>query len=163
VKCVFELNETAKVFSNMPIYEYQCQACRHEFETIQKFSDAPLTRCPECGKHKLKKKISAVAFRLKGGGWYETDFKSGDKKNVASSSDAGDSSDSSSKSESTSSSDAKAKDDKATAKSTSDGASKSSNGETKSSAKKSTTKGPSKGSPSTGKSKRDTKDGGKKR
>jgi putative FmdB family regulatory protein len=67
----------------MPIYEYQCQGCAHEFETIQKFSDPELTRCPQCGKDLLKKKISAVAFRLKGGGWYETDFKSGDKRNVA--------------------------------------------------------------------------------
>ena len=67
----------------MPIYEYQCLGCAHEFETIQKFSDPELTRCPQCGKDLLKKKISAVAFRLKGGGWYETDFKSGDKRNVA--------------------------------------------------------------------------------
>ena len=66
----------------MPIYEYQCQGCAHEFETIQKISEAPLTTCPSCGKDLLKKKISAVAFRLKGGGWYETDFKSGDKRNV---------------------------------------------------------------------------------
>jgi putative FmdB family regulatory protein len=72
----------------MPIYEYQCQGCEHEFETIQKMSDAPLIQCPSCGKDLLRKKISAVAFRLKGGGWYETDFKSGDKKNVASSSDS---------------------------------------------------------------------------
>jgi putative FmdB family regulatory protein len=144
----------------MPIYEYQCQACQHEFETIQKFSDAPLTRCPECGKNKLKKKISAVAFRLKGGGWYETDFKSGDKKNVASSSDAGDSSDSSSKSESSSKTETKS--ESTAAKSSSDGSSKSSNGDTKSSAKKSAKK-PSKSSPAGG-SKRDTKGGsGKKR
>jgi putative FmdB family regulatory protein len=67
----------------MPIYEYQCLGCAHEFETIQKFSDPELTRCPQCGEDLLKKKISAVAFRLKGGGWYETDFKSGDKRNVA--------------------------------------------------------------------------------
>jgi putative FmdB family regulatory protein len=149
----------------MPIYEYQCQACQHEFETIQKFSDAPLTRCPECGKHKLKKKISAVAFRLKGGGWYETDFKSGDKKKNVASSDAGDSSDSSSTSESSakseSSADGKASDATAAAKSTSDGSSKSSNGETKSSAKKSPQK-PSKSSPQ-GTSKRDTKGGGGKK
>lgn len=72
----------------MPIYEYQCQGCEHEFETIQKMSEAPLIQCPSCGKDLLRKKISAVAFRLKGGGWYETDFKSGDKKNVASSSDS---------------------------------------------------------------------------
>ena len=73
----------------MPIYEYQCQGCEHEFETIQKMSEAPLIQCPSCGKDLLRKKISAVAFRLKGGGWYETDFKSGDKKNVATSSDSG--------------------------------------------------------------------------
>ncbi len=64
----------------MPIYEYQCQKCGHELEVIQKLSDAALTDCPECGAPALKKKISAAAFRLKGGGWYETDFKSGDKK-----------------------------------------------------------------------------------
>ena len=64
----------------MPIYEYQCQKCGHELEVIQKLSDAALTVCSECGEPALKKKISAAAFRLKGGGWYETDFKSGDKK-----------------------------------------------------------------------------------
>jgi putative FmdB family regulatory protein len=67
----------------MPIYEYQCGACGHSFETLQKVSDSPLTRCPECGEEALKKLISATAFRLKGGGWYETDFKTGSKKNVA--------------------------------------------------------------------------------
>ncbi|MCY3822144.1 MAG: zinc ribbon domain-containing protein [Gammaproteobacteria bacterium] len=66
----------------MPIYEYECKACRHGFESIQKISEPPLVDCPECGEPQLKKKISAVAFRLKGGGWYETDFKSGDKKNL---------------------------------------------------------------------------------
>lgn len=64
----------------MPIYEYQCQACGEELEKLQKMSDAPLTECPACSKPELKKKISAAGFRLKGGGWYETDFKSGDKK-----------------------------------------------------------------------------------
>jgi putative FmdB family regulatory protein len=67
----------------MPIYEYQCQACGHEYEALQKLSDAPLTDCPVCHKPDLVKKISAAGFRLKGGGWYETDFKSGNKKNVA--------------------------------------------------------------------------------
>ncbi len=67
----------------MPIYEYQCEACGHDFETLQKISEAPLTRCPQCGKESLKKLISASAFRLKGSGWYETDFKTGNKKNVA--------------------------------------------------------------------------------
>jgi putative FmdB family regulatory protein len=67
----------------MPIYEYQCQHCRKELEILQKISDSPLQDCPECGKPALKKKISAAAFRLKGGGWYETDFKTGGKKNLA--------------------------------------------------------------------------------
>jgi len=67
----------------MPIYEYQCQACGHQLEALQKVSDTPLKKCPECGKPKLKKLISAPSFRLKGGGWYETDFKSGNKKNLA--------------------------------------------------------------------------------
>jgi putative FmdB family regulatory protein len=67
----------------MPIYEYQCQACGHEMEAWQKISDQPLRKCPECGKMKLQKLISAVGFRLKGGGWYETDFKSDGKRNLA--------------------------------------------------------------------------------
>lgn len=66
----------------MPIYEYQCQACGDEHETIQKMSADPLVTCPACGKPELKKKISAAGFRLKGSGWYETDFKSGSKKNL---------------------------------------------------------------------------------
>ncbi len=66
----------------MPIYEYECKACRHGFENIQKVSEAPLVECPQCGEPQLRKKISAVAFRLKGRGWYETDFKSGAKKNL---------------------------------------------------------------------------------
>jgi putative FmdB family regulatory protein len=67
----------------MPIYEYQCESCGHELEALQKMSDAALTDCPACNTPSLKKKISAAAFRLKGGGWYETDFKSGNKKNLA--------------------------------------------------------------------------------
>jgi putative FmdB family regulatory protein len=67
----------------MPIYEYQCQACGHQLEVLQKVSDAPLKKCPECGKPRLQKLMSAPSFRLKGGGWYETDFKSGKKKNLA--------------------------------------------------------------------------------
>ena len=66
----------------MPIYEYQCQACQKQIEALQKISDAPLLDCPQCGEPALKKKISAAAFRLKGGGWYETDFKTGNKKNL---------------------------------------------------------------------------------
>ncbi len=66
----------------MPIYEYECKACGHRQEAIQKMSDDPLVDCAACHKSELKKLISAAAFRLKGGGWYETDFKSGSKKNV---------------------------------------------------------------------------------
>ncbi len=67
----------------MPIYEYQCTECGLELEKLQKLSDAPLTECPECGKPTLQKKVSAAGFRLKGSGWYETDFKSKNRKNVA--------------------------------------------------------------------------------
>ncbi len=67
----------------MPIYEYQCKACGHEYEALQKMSDDPLIHCPACTEPELKKKISAAGFRLKGSGWYETDFKSGKKRNVA--------------------------------------------------------------------------------
>src|ERR1700756_4691020 len=60
----------------MPFYEYECQACKFYTEVMQKISDAPLTLCPSCGRKKLKKLVSAPVFRLKGAGWYETDFKS---------------------------------------------------------------------------------------
>jgi putative FmdB family regulatory protein len=80
----------------MPIYEYRCDDCSHEFETIQKLSEPPLKTCPACAHETLRKKVSAAGFRLKGAGWYETDFKGGNnKKNVAgdrSSSDTGSSS-----------------------------------------------------------------------
>jgi putative FmdB family regulatory protein len=66
----------------MPIYEYRCENCGHEMDALQKLSDAPLVECPECGQPALQKLISAAAFRLKGGGWYETDFKQGNKKNL---------------------------------------------------------------------------------
>lgn len=65
----------------MPLYEYGCDKCGHELEKIQKFSDEPLTDCPECKQQTLQKKISATGFRLKGNGWYETDFKQSNKKN----------------------------------------------------------------------------------
>ena len=67
----------------MPIYEYLCENCGHEFETLQKMSDAPLRDCPACDKESLKKKISAPGFRLAGSGWYETDFKSDKQKNLS--------------------------------------------------------------------------------
>ena len=67
----------------MPIYDYRCSDCSHEFEALQKLSDALLTTCPECGKETLRKQVSAPAFRLAGSGWYETDFKTGNQKNLA--------------------------------------------------------------------------------
>jgi len=66
----------------MPIYEYRCRSCNHELEVLQKLSDPELSDCPACGEPKLKKLISPVGFRLKGSGWYETDFKRGNQKNV---------------------------------------------------------------------------------
>lgn len=66
----------------MPIYEYRCEHCGHEMDALQKISDVPLVDCPACGRPALKKLISAAGFRLKGSGWYETDFKKGKKKNL---------------------------------------------------------------------------------
>ena len=71
----------------MPIYEYKCSNCEHQFELIQKFSDQPAEVCPECSKKSIQKLVSAPSFRLKGGGWYETDFKTGDKKNIVDAND----------------------------------------------------------------------------
>src|ERR1700761_6383986 len=78
----------------MPFYEYECASCKFYTEVMQKISDEPLKKCPSCGKSTMKKLISAPVFRLKGGGWYETDFKSDgeSKRNLAG--DASDSSDS---------------------------------------------------------------------
>jgi putative FmdB family regulatory protein len=67
----------------MPIYEYRCQQCDHELERIQRMSDEPLRDCPACNKPELLRLVSAAGFRLKGGGWYETDFKQGQKRNLA--------------------------------------------------------------------------------
>jgi putative FmdB family regulatory protein len=64
----------------MPFYEYECKSCGHTLEAMQKVSDSPLKKCPECGKSQLQRLMSAPVFRLKGGGWYETDFK-GDQDN----------------------------------------------------------------------------------
>ncbi len=71
----------------MPIYEYQCTSCGHKLEAFQKISDDPLRDCPECEAPSLKKCVTAAAFKLKGSGWYETDFK--DKKKTAGASDKG--------------------------------------------------------------------------
>lgn len=65
----------------MPIYEFECTACGHVFDRLQKLSDADPSNCPECGQPRVKRLLSAPAFRLAGSGWYETDFKKdGDKK-----------------------------------------------------------------------------------
>jgi len=69
----------------MPIYEYKCTACQHRLEKLQKMSDDPLKDCPECGESALSKLVSASTFKLKGTGWYETDFKN-NKKSEASTS-----------------------------------------------------------------------------
>mgnify|MGYP001819373650 CR=1 FL=1 len=69
----------------MPIYEYECQSCGHVLDALQKISDDPLKHCPDCGEPTLKKLLSAPRFRLKGSGWYETDFKDKNRRNIASS------------------------------------------------------------------------------
>jgi len=66
----------------MPIYEYACTHCEHAFDELQKISEAALVHCPKCGEPSLRKLLSAPKFRLKGKGWYETDFKTGDKRNL---------------------------------------------------------------------------------
>ena len=67
----------------MPFYEYACTSCGAASEFLQKISDPPETECPSCHAQALVKQVSAAGFRLKGGGWYETDFKAGGKRNVA--------------------------------------------------------------------------------
>ena len=69
----------------MPFYEYECQNCKFYTELMQKISDPPLEKCPSCGKKTMQKLISAPVFRLKGSGWYETDFKGDNesKRNLA--------------------------------------------------------------------------------
>ena len=71
----------------MPIYEYECDACGERIEVMQKISERPLKQCPACTLNRLRKLVSASAFRLTGSGWYETDFKKGGKKNLSSGSD----------------------------------------------------------------------------
>lgn len=99
----------------MPIYGYACKSCEHTFDALQKMSDPRLVDCPECGEASLRKQLSAPKFRLKGQGWYETDFKTGDKRNIAG--DTEKKSDAKSDSKSDTKSDTKSKDtDKAATK-----------------------------------------------
>lgn len=79
----------------MPIYEYACRDCGHELEQLQRLSDDVLIDCPACGQARLKRKISAAGFRLSGSGWYETDFKSDSRRNIAGSEGHSDGSESS--------------------------------------------------------------------
>ena len=72
----------------MPIYAFQCQACGHHFDRLQKLSDADPTQCPECAQAAVTRKLTAPSFRLAGGGWYETDFKKDGKRNLAEKADA---------------------------------------------------------------------------
>ena len=67
----------------MPIYEYRCAACGHQDDHLQKLSEAPLTKCPACGKKKYAKQLTAAGFQLKGSGWYASDFKGGKKETEA--------------------------------------------------------------------------------
>jgi len=73
----------------VPIYEYRCESCEHKLEKLQRMSDGNLVDCPECKQPALKRLVSAAAFRLKGSGWYETDFKKDNKRNLAESSGKG--------------------------------------------------------------------------
>ncbi len=103
----------------MPIYEYRCQECGHELEKLQRMSDDRLVDCPACKAPQLKRLVSAAGFRLKGGGWYETDFKGGQKRNLADGGDGADkTSGNSGKQEEKSGSDSKAKTEEKSAGST---------------------------------------------
>lgn len=79
----------------MPIYEYRCSACGHEFEEWQKITDEPVKTCPSCGKRRVERLVSATSFQLKGQGWYVTDY-GGKRSSESSSGDKGTSGDGSS-------------------------------------------------------------------
>ena len=106
----------------MPIYEYRCKSCGHELEKLQRMSDPALTHCPTCNQSELTRLVSAAGFRLKGTGWYETDFKQGSKKNLH---DSGDSKEGASKPDtSEAKSTTKSSDTKSTSKKSGQAASK---------------------------------------
>lgn len=67
----------------MPLYNYQCDGCGHHLEALQKISEPALVDCPACNTQSLRKQVANAGFRLSGNGWYETDFKTGSKKNLA--------------------------------------------------------------------------------
>jgi putative FmdB family regulatory protein len=122
----------------MPFYEYQCSSCSHHVEVLQKISDAPLRKCPDCGKQALKRLISAPVFRLKGGGWYETDFKSDgeQKRNLAGREEGGESKPEETKSDAKADAKTDAKSDAKPAETKSETATSESGGGKKSSAAK---------------------------
>ena len=98
----------------MPIYEYRCKSCGHDLEKLQRMNDPPLTNCPACNQSELTRLVSVAGFRLKGSGWYETDFKKGGKKNLH---DSGVSTDGAAKPDATASeSSTKSSDSKSTSK-----------------------------------------------
>ena len=67
----------------MPIYEYECTNCHHQFDLLQKISDAPMKTCPDCSKDTVVRLVSAAGFQLKGTGWYATDFKNKGQKSAS--------------------------------------------------------------------------------
>ena len=71
----------------MPIYEYVCKGCNKHHEVLQKINDTPLKKCPACGEERLAKQVSRASFRLSGSGWYETDFKTGNQRNLTQNTD----------------------------------------------------------------------------
>jgi putative FmdB family regulatory protein len=84
----------------VPLYEYQCKACKHIFEKIQLFSDPLVTKCPKCGKEEVEQMLSAPAIKFKGSGWYVNDYAKKSSKGGSSSSSGGDGGSSDIKSES---------------------------------------------------------------
>lgn len=104
----------------MPIYEYRCDSCGHELEKLQRMSEDPLKDCPSCGESALRRLVSAAAFRLKGGGWYETDFKQDNKRNLVESPDKGEAKSDAGKSDSTKSESPKSEKTKSGASKSSD-------------------------------------------
>ena len=110
----------------MPIYEYQCTGCHHQFDLLQKINDEPIKKCPECSKDTVVRLVSAVGFQLKGTGWYATDFKNKGKPEQKSENSTSHHSESKS-----SAADSKSVENKSTESSTTSSATSTSKGESK--------------------------------
>ncbi len=121
----------------MPIYEYACKNCGHTLDELQKMSDDPLVVCPECGEPQLKRLISAPRFRLKGEGWYETDFKNDNQRNLSSGDGEPAKKDKADSKADKKSTDGKSSDNKSTSASKSESSSKASTSKSKSTSKSS--------------------------